>query len=152
MPVVTGTAQAAAISSQSCSLHAPHFTETDTVMALTAILSKAAVMLVILVMTTFAIAGSLPGAVAFGAVTHVASQTLMGVLQYELRLGIVIEGPEAPTIGVVAGTTLITQAALVNITLAVTIQTARCGVMEALVQVTGFTWSDRVVPNQGEAG
>lgn len=152
MPTVTGTAQATAISSPSCSWDAPHFTETDTVMALTAILSKAAVMLVILAMTSPAIAGSLPGAVALGAVTHAASQTLVGILQHELRLGIVIKGPEAPTIGVVAASTLLAQAALVNITLAVTIHTARCGVMEALVQVAGFTGRYRVASDQGEAG
>jgi hypothetical protein len=121
-------------------------------MALTAIFSKAAVMLVILAMTTPTIAGSLPGAVALGAVTHVASQTLVGILQHELRLGIVIKGPEAPAIRVVAGTTLVTQAALVDITLAVTIRTACGGFMETLVQVAGFARRDSVIADQGKAG
>ena len=121
-------------------------------MALTAIPSKAAVMLVILAMTIPAIAGSLPGAVAPGTVTHAASQTLVGIFQHKLRLGIVIKGPVAPAIGVVAATTLLAQAALVNITFAVTVHTARCGVMEALVEMAGFTGRDRMVPDQGEAG
>lgn len=116
-------------------------------MALTAIPSKAAVMLVILAMTIPAIAGSLPGAVAPGVVTPIASQTLVGILQYELRLGIVIKGPEAPAIRVMAGATLIAQAALVIIGLAVTIHTACRGVMETLVQVAGLAGRHRMGAN-----
>lgn len=116
-------------------------------MALTAILSKAAVMLVILAMTGPAIAGSLPGAVALGTVTHAASEALVGILQLEFRLGIVIKGPEAPAIGVVAGATLIAETALVIIALAVTIHTACRGAMETLIQVTGLAGSHRMGAN-----
>ena len=81
---------------------------------------------------------------------RVAMQPVVGSIQHEIRLGIVVESPQAPAIGIMAETAFCTQAPFVFIIPRVTTDTVRPRVLIGWRQVTGSAGGDGMQPDKRE--
>lgn len=121
-------------------------------MTLGAISSETPPVYIILAVTTPTISRSVSRANFLGAMTCLAGHRLVGTFQRKLGLRVVVKSPKSPAVGVMAGTTLLTQGSMVLISISMTVHTSRVGFTEALVFMAGFTWGNRMTANQGERG
>ena len=79
-----------------------------------------------------------------------AAELGVRAIQPEVRLGIVVEGPDTPVIGRVAVRALVAKVSLVHVIRPMTIQAFRRCVLEFLVDVTGLAGCRRVQASQGK--
>ncbi len=81
---------------------------------------------------------------------RVAMQPIVGPIQHEIRLGVVIEAPQAPAIGVVTEPAFWSQAPSVFIIPRVATHTVRLCVLIGWRQVTGTAGGSGMQPDQRE--
>ncbi len=77
-------------------------------------------------------------------------QPVVGPIQHEIRLGVVVESPQAPAIGVVTEPAFCTQAPFMIIIPHVATHTVRACVLIGWRQVTGTAGGDGMQPDQRE--
>lgn len=83
-------------------------------------------------------------------VTGPALQSLMRALQLEVGPGVVVKGPQVPTIGVVAGSAFGTEAPFVVIMRLVATEAVRGGLFVGGLQMAFLAGSDSMKSDQGE--
>jgi hypothetical protein len=112
---------------------------------------KATPMNVIPPMTAVAMVRGLFMFCQVGAMTLVAIDLAVFTLQGKISLFIVIEGPQQPSIGVVAVTTLLTHASLMWLIILMTREAGGIRLLKFSTEMAGFTSGNTMYSDQGKA-